>query len=327
MDILGNPNVSTILPPQIKAEDDYDIDFNVTDSQIVWDKDNKDLVPLEFDSNKVIMTDDGDVILTEPDNMQIEEKQLIPLSNDSIMLPPEEDMADIISTKNILLKRKQPDFPVAQIKKIKNETDILRTNTIKHPIFRKMEKEKKATDRLTRILSQEKPLEIRIKDELLAIEDSPSFPALKAPPTLPALMPPSASRPLATVDAETMQRMPWVDFNVVLDNTEKYNREQVIFDILQANMPNSGDDIYYVYQDPETNVFSIKTDEIAEEIQDFVENIRIIDAKLAIEALSKKERNYLLKVRSLKIKELRKTYGANVLADVLDNKLSESEKN
>ena len=92
-------------------------------------------------------------------------------------------------------------------------------------------------------------------------------------------------------------------------------------------MPNSGDDIYYVYQDPETNVFSIKTDEIAEEIQDFVENIQIIDVKLALEALSKKERNYLLKVRSLKIKELRKTYGANVLADVLDNKLSESEKN
>ena len=68
------------------------------------------------------------------------------------MLPPEEDTTDIISTKNILLKRKQPDLPVAQIKKIKNETDISITNTIKQPIFRKMEKEKKATDRLTRIL-------------------------------------------------------------------------------------------------------------------------------------------------------------------------------
>ena len=34
-----------------------------------------------------------------------------------------------------------------------------------------------------------------------------------------------------------------------------------------------------------------------------------------------------MKVRSLKIRELRKTYGANVLADVLDQKLSESEKN
>ena len=140
-------------------------------------------------------------------------------------------------------------------------------------------------------------------------------------------MPPSASRPPATVDANTMRRMPWVDFNVVLDNTEKYKREQVIFEILQASRPNSGDDIYYIYQDPETNVFSIKTDEIADEIQDFVENIRIIDAKLALEVLSNKERNFLLKVRSLKIKELRKTYGANVLADVLDKKLSESEKN
>ena len=104
MDILANPNVSTILLPQIKTEEEDGIDFNVTDSQIVWDDDNKDLVPLEFDSDKVIMTDDGDVILIEPDNMQVEEKQLIPLSNNSIMLPPEEDMTDIISTKNILLK-------------------------------------------------------------------------------------------------------------------------------------------------------------------------------------------------------------------------------
>ena len=191
MDILGNPNVSTILPPQIKTEDDYDIDFNVTDSQINWDEDKKDLVPLEFDSSKVIMTDDGDVILTEPGNMQVKEKQLIPLSNDSIMLPPEEDMTDIASTKNILLKRKQPNRHVAQIKKIKTETDISITNTIKHPIFRKNGKRKKATDRLTRILSQGKPLEIRIKDELLAIEDLPSLPAFEAPPILPALMPPS----------------------------------------------------------------------------------------------------------------------------------------
>ena len=287
----------------------------------------KILAALEFDSDKVIMTDDRDVILTEPENMQVEEKQLIPLCNDSIMLPPEENMTDVISTKNILLKRKQPSLPVAQIRKIKNEKDISITNTIKHPIFRKMEKEKKATDRLTRILSQGKPLEIKIKEELLAIEDSPSLPALEAAPALPALMPPSASRPPATVDANTMRCMPWVDFNVVLDNTEKYKREQVIFDILQADMPNSGDDIYYIYQDPETNVFSIKTDEIADEIQDFVENIRIIDAKLALEVLSNKERNFLLKVRSLKIKELRKTYGANVLAEVLDKKLSESEKN
>ena len=99
IEILGNPNVSTILPPQIKTEDDFDIDFNVTDSQIVWDEDNTDLVPLEFDTNKIVMTDDGDVILTEPDNMQVEEKALVPLSNDTIMLPPEENMTDVISTR------------------------------------------------------------------------------------------------------------------------------------------------------------------------------------------------------------------------------------
>ena len=272
MDILANPNVSTILPPQIKIEDD-DIDFNITDSQIVWDEDNKDLLPLEFNADKIIMTDDGDVILTEPDNMQVEEKQLVPLSNDvAMLLPPEENMTDIISTKNILVKRKQPP-PVAQIKKIKNETDISITDSIKYPIFRKMEKQKNMTEKLSRILSKGKPLEIKIKEELLTLEDSPSLPALEGSPALPALMPPSTSGPLASVDASTMQRMPWIDFNTIFDNTEQHYREQVIFDILQSNMPNSGDDIYYIYRDPETNVFSIKTDEIAEEIQDFVETI------------------------------------------------------
>ena len=236
-------------------------------------------------------------------------------------------MTDIISTRNIVLKRKQPDLAVAQIKKTKNETDISITDIIKHSIFRKMENEKKSTDRLTRILSQGKPLEIRIKDELLAIEDSPNLLAIEPPPALPALIPPSSSRPLATVDAETMQRMPWVDFNVVLDNTEKHNREQVIFDILQANMPNVVDDLYYIYQDPETNVFSIKTDEVADDLQDFVESIRVIDARLAIEILNKKERDYLLKAKAFKIGELRKIYKSNTLADLLENKLSQSEKN
>ena len=321
IEILENPNVSTILPSQIKTEDDFDDTGNVP---IVLDEDNTDLIPLEFDTDKIVMTEDGDVILTEPDNMQVEEKQLVPLSNNTIMLPPEEKMTDIISTRNIVLQRKQPDLAVAQIKKTKNETDISITDIIKHPIFRKMEKEKKSTDRLTRILSQGKPLEIRIKDELLAIEDSPNLLAIEPPLALPALMPPSSSRPLATVDAETMQRMPWVDFNVVLDNTEKHNREQVIFDILQANMPNVGDDLYYIYQDPETNVFSIKTDEVADDLQDFVESIRVIDSRLAIEILNKKERDYL---KAFKIGELRKIYKANTLANLLENKLSQSEKN
>ena len=85
--------------------------------------------------------------------------------------------------------------------------------------------------------------------------------------------------------------------------------------------------MYYIYQDPETNVFSIKTDEVADDLQDFVESIRVIDARLAIEILNKKERDYLLKAKALKIGELRKIYKSNTLADLLEKKLSQSEKN
>ena len=104
------------------------------------------------------MTDDGDVILTEPDNMQVEQKPLI-ASEDSIMLPPEENMTDVISTRNIVLKRKQPDISIGEIKKIKAKTDI----SIKHPIFRKMEKQKKAGKRLAKATTSGKPLEIKKK--------------------------------------------------------------------------------------------------------------------------------------------------------------------
>ena len=330
IEILGNPNVSTILPPQIKTEDDFDIDFNVTDSQIVWDEDNTDLVPLEFDTNKIVMTDDGDVILTEPGNMQVEEKALVPLSNDTIMLPPEENMTDVMSTRNIVVKRKQPDISIGQIKKIKNETDI----SIKHPMFKKMEKQKKADERLAKAIASGKPLEIKIKDELLAIKGPDELLAIEGPDELlsiegphglPALMPASTG-PLASADAETMRRLPWVDFNFVLDNTDKHNREQVIFDILQANMPSLGEDLYYIDHDPEANIFSIKKDEKADEITDLAESIRVIDARLAIEVSSKKERNSFLKRKALKIGELRKRYKANTLADILENKLSKEEK-
>ena len=61
------------------------------------------------------MTDDGDVILLEPGNMQVEEKQVVPLSDNVVMLPPEKEMTDLVSTRNIVLKRKQPS-PIAQIK-------------------------------------------------------------------------------------------------------------------------------------------------------------------------------------------------------------------
>ena len=105
IEILANPNVSTILPPMRKNDvtfNDDDVDFNIDDSRIVWDDDNKDLVPLEFDDNKIIMTDDRDVILLDPDNMQVEDKPIIPLSDEVVMLPPEEYMTDVISTRNIV---------------------------------------------------------------------------------------------------------------------------------------------------------------------------------------------------------------------------------
>ena len=93
IEILADPNVSTILPPiannGLTFYDEDDVDFDVIDSQIVWDEDNKVLVPLELDTDKIILPDDGDVVLTEPDNMQVEEKQIVPLSDDVVMLPPE----------------------------------------------------------------------------------------------------------------------------------------------------------------------------------------------------------------------------------------------
>ena len=268
--------------------DEDDFDFNVIDSQIVWDEDNKDLLLLELDTEKIILTDDGDIVLTKPDNMQVEEKQIVPLSDDVVMLPPEEDMADIVSTRNIVLKKKIKNNELAQIKKRKNETDILVRG-------------------------------------IPAIESELTLPAIESGATLPAIMPPSTG-PLANVDISTMQSLPWVDFKTVLDNTESSRREQVILDILQSNMPSSDDDVYYVDHDPETNTFSIKIDESSDEIQDFIEGILIIDTQFRLQYLSVKERQTLIKKRKLRIKESRKNYNANKAAEVLEKKLSASEK-
>ena len=168
IDVLGNPNVSNILPPIANenfnfmktenADNDDDIDFDVADSKIIWDEDNKDLVPLELDDNKIVLTDDGDVILVEPDNMLIEEKPIMPLSEGVVAFPPEEEM-ELAGTPILFLKRKQPNNEIGKIKEIRNETDILvrdvkpdvkpqeltvalppSTEVVKHPIYRKLEK-------------------------------------------------------------------------------------------------------------------------------------------------------------------------------------------
>ena len=183
-----------------------------------------------------------------------------------------------------------------------------------------MQKQSILDKKIAKILSQGKPIDIQVgSDNLLAIEDAPTLPMLLPPPS-------SGTENLATVDSETIRMMPWIDFDIILQNIDKNERERVIFDLLQANMPNIGEYLYYIDHDPATNVFSIKKDILADEITDFTESIRVIDAMLRLETLSRQERNNLLRKRRLKISELRKTYKARTLADVLGNRLSETEK-
>ena len=129
-----------------------------------------------------------------------------------------------------------------------------------------------------------------------------------------------------TVNAATMRRLPWIDFNSVIDNTESSRRQQVIFDLLQRNLPDSADDIYYIYHDENTNTLSIEVDETSEEIQNFIGSIMLIDARLRIEDLSDKERQTLIRKRKLKVKELKKTYEAKVAANLLEKRMTLDEK-
>ena len=241
---------------------------------------------------------------------------LVPISNTAVLLDNDNDTSmSNIETKNIALKRKNPNHTVANIKKTKGNTEI----SVEHPIFRKMQKQLDSDRRLTKSLLKKGPITIQVSEDL---------PAIEAPPDLPMLLPPpsSGSEIAATIDAETIRMLPWIDFDVVLQNIDKNERERVIFDLLLANMPNMGKDLYYIDHDPTTNVFSIKKDVLADEITDFVESIRVIDAKLRLQDLSQKERTRLLRTRRLKIKELCNTYKAYTLADALDNRLSETEK-
>ena len=82
------------------------------------------------------MTDDGDVILTEPDNMQVSKGALVPISNNTVQLENDTNMGEI-ETKNTVLKCKQPDVSIANIKKTKGDTEI----SFQHPIFRKLQKQ------------------------------------------------------------------------------------------------------------------------------------------------------------------------------------------
>ena len=118
-------------------------------------------LPIQFDTDKIVLTDDGDVILIEPDNMQIEEKVLVPLGDGTIALPEQPQQMEVVRTRNLVLKRKGDDLDnidLANVKIIKNNDADIRVrevvpytgssqailphnNSIKHPIQRRMEKD------------------------------------------------------------------------------------------------------------------------------------------------------------------------------------------
>ena len=59
-------------------------------------------LPIQFDADKIILTDDGDGKMIEPENMQVEEKSLVPLSDGTITLPQPQEM-EVIRTRNPVL--------------------------------------------------------------------------------------------------------------------------------------------------------------------------------------------------------------------------------
>ena len=267
-EILADPNVTTIIPPAIEDPNNALLLLSSFFSNFVTPSDEDDLIPKEMDTDKIILTDDGDVMLIDPDNMQKDEKPFKFVSEDVVELPSEEEDMEVVRTKNIVLKRKNTNNEVAQVKKQKLDTEI-------------------------------------------AVRD---------------VLPKKEHEIPANVDISTIERLPWVDFKTILDNTDLNKRTQVILDILQNNMPVYGDDIYYIYHDQKTNTFSIEVDENSNEVQDFIESILVIDARLKIEDLSEKDRTYLKKLRKSKLQVLRKQYKAQAIAEVLDNKLTEKEK-
>ena len=250
--------------------------------------DEPDPAPIEIDEDKFVVTDDGDVILTEPDNMQIDYKPISPYSEGVIQLPPELEM-DEVKTKSLVLRRIQPKNEAANIQKIKSETEI----------------------------------KVRDVPEIITISDDDDY-GVK-PDVKPKIRIKPEPGNMPAVDANTMRRMPWVNFNEILRETEAEKREQVIFDILQKNLPESND-TYYVYHDQETNTFSIEVEEAAEDVQNLIESVYIIDAKLETQDLSDKERSQLKRTRKMKLKELDKMYGATTIARILGDKLTDEQK-
>ena len=358
--LIGNPNVNVILPPiegdpnfpllgnpnfdpnpydtdEESVEDlgynDDDIDFNIiadenttTSSLLYTDRRNEllrqnarrraletlakkrqrkaaaaeaarntkkpQMIP-EFDNDKIIIDDEGEVTITEPENAQIDYNSVMPYYNEVIQLPGNNDshMADV-RTKNLVLKRKRPQDESVAVKKYIAGSDINARSVwdVALPIP---------------------------KDEVVEIDEGDGEEE--------DIKPNINGDSLATVDINTMCKMPWVDFSIVLRENDAERREQAIMKLLQNNMPDNNDQCY-IYHDQETNTFSAELDENAEEVQDIIEDIRVIDAKLNVEYLSVKERKRLKNEKKRLLKFLNDYYGIKTLSRVMANKRDPKEQ-
>ena len=152
-----SPTVGAITPYHTDEEDledpgytDADIDFEISvkredgsyspDVEII-----EDPTPIEIDEDKFVVTDDGDVIITDPDNapveckpivLYVEEgvlqlpprpppvecKPMVPYYGQVVELTPEVEMEEP-RTRNLVLKRKLSQDKAVNIKKYITGTD------------------------------------------------------------------------------------------------------------------------------------------------------------------------------------------------------------
>ena len=315
-DIIAQPEAQTIilaptneilaiLPPE-SMEDDDEIDFKV------WQDD--DLVvslPIEVDTDKFVLTKDGDVTMTYPNNLQVEDKLILPLLDGTLQLLSIESM-EVVATRNLIKRKNDENIKFGNIKMIKNETktnirDVVPSESeailfhieIKHPNQRRLEKDAKIAKKQARFVKSK-------TTDLTSLDDSDEKPRIK-----------DEWNSFPTVDIATVSSFPWIDFNHVLDSTDVTKREEAILDILQNSLPPSENDRYYNFHDTNTNVSSIEEDPFTEDIDKLVTQILLINAKLKVEGLSSKERTKLIKTRKLMLKELRRSHGAEELVSPL----------
>ena len=98
------PTAMAITPDQ--SDNDSDIDFKIEVKKEEIDFISSTVpIRIEIDENKIVLTDDGDVILTEPDNMNVEYKPIFPYPEGVAQLPPEVEMDEIKTKKSYFEKK------------------------------------------------------------------------------------------------------------------------------------------------------------------------------------------------------------------------------